>query len=65
MYRDSQHNASQCASFLHSVFSNLPEWHSSLMRFDVDYVEVIIPLAQSKMQIREKKIMVTRFLEVS
>ncbi|EPT04714.1 hypothetical protein FOMPIDRAFT_1157042 [Fomitopsis schrenkii] len=45
VYRDSQHNASQCASFLHN------------------YIEVIIPLSQSKMHIREKKIMVTRFLE--
>ncbi|KAH9839099.1 uncharacterized protein C8Q71DRAFT_855747 [Rhodofomes roseus] len=45
VYRDSQHNASQCASFLHN------------------YVEVVIPLSQSKMPIREKKVMVTRFLE--
>ncbi|KZT71691.1 hypothetical protein DAEQUDRAFT_763543 [Daedalea quercina L-15889] len=45
VYRDSQHNASQCASFLYN------------------YVEVVIPLSQSKMSPREKKIMVTRFLE--
>ncbi|KAH9932453.1 uncharacterized protein B0H18DRAFT_985585 [Fomitopsis serialis] len=45
VYRDSQHNASQCASFLHN------------------FVEVVIPLSHSKMPYREKRIMVTRFLE--
>lgn len=45
VYRDSQHNAGQCASFLNN------------------YVEVVIPLAQSSMAIKDKKIMIDKFLE--
>jgi len=45
VYRDSQHNAGQCASFLNN------------------YVEVVIPLAQSSMPMDDKKVMINKFLE--
>ncbi|PCH36000.1 hypothetical protein WOLCODRAFT_140167 [Wolfiporia cocos MD-104 SS10] len=45
VYRSSQHNAAQCATFLNN------------------YVEVIIPLSQSALQPKEKKVMVVNFLE--
>ena len=63
LYRDSQLNASQCASFLHStLLLCLP----STLRPNVflDYGTVLVPLSRGHMSFKEKTFMINKFIEV-